>query len=109
MSFLNFENPITQPSTLKSLGKEKANRLNSHLQISDPEWYEGSEGSVVGMGEGEPKDLMINAEEALEKIISQLDAVIENAEKDVLSEETAAPSQEVDILPGFPEKIEGEM
>ena len=61
------------------------------------------------MGEGEPKNLMISTEEALQKIIGQLDSAIETAEKDILPPDATAKKVEVDVLPGFPEKVEGEI
>ena len=64
------------------------------------------------MGEGDgvkEEERMITAEEAIEKIIGQLDNVIETAEagKDVTPE--AKTTKETEILPGFPSKIEGEL
>ena len=59
------------------------------------------------MGEGEPEDLMINAEEALEKIIGQLDGAIETAERDLSPQSVALQTTEIEILPGFPEIVEG--
>ncbi|KAL6719684.1 mitochondrial Homoaconitase [Lecanora helva] len=73
-----------------------------------PGWYAGPKEPKVILGTGEPDDLMINAEQALEKIIGQLDGVIESAEKDTIPTE-AASEQLIDILPGFPEKVEGEI
>lgn len=61
------------------------------------------------MGEGEPEDLMITAEEALEMIIGQLDHEIERAEKEVLSTEAIPPTKEIEILPGFPERVGAEI
>ena len=61
------------------------------------------------MGEGEPEGLMITAEQALEKIIGQLDDVIETAEKDISPTKTAMPTKSTEILPGFPERVEGEI
>ena len=64
-----------------------------------------------GPGDGiKEEDRMITAEEALDKIIGQLDQKIESAEskfgaKEVQEEETEL----TDILPGFPEKIQGEI
>ena len=63
----------------------------------------------VVMGEGEPEGLMITAEEALEKIIGQLDDVIETAEKDIFPEEAALPAKSTQIVPGFPEVVQGEI
>ena len=64
------------------------------------------------MGEGDgvkEEERMITAEEAIEKIIGQLDNVIETAEagKDVAPE--AKTTRQTKILPGFPSKIEGEL
>jgi len=83
--------------------------LGNYQQISGPGWYEGPHGSKVVMGEGEPEDRMITAEEALEKIIGQLDNVIDNAEKELSTEQAPTPAKEIDILPGFPERVEGEI
>ncbi len=64
------------------------------------------------MGEGDgikEEERMITTEEAMEKIITQLDHVIKSAE----SENDIAPevntAQEIEILPGFPSKVEGEL
>lgn len=78
-------------------------------QISGPGWYEGPKESNVVVGEGEPEDLMITAEEALEKIIGQLDNEIETAEKQRRPGDAAAPAKEIEILPGFPEQVKGEI
>lgn len=53
---------------------------------------------------------IITAFEALEKVIAQMDSTIDAAEKEV-SPEQAAPEEDalVDVLPGFPEKVEGEI
>jgi hypothetical protein len=46
----------------------------------------------------------------MEKFIGQLDSAIETSSKDVLPEEmTTAEGTEIDIIPGFPEKVEGEI
>jgi homoaconitate hydratase len=53
---------------------------------------------------------IITAAEALEKVIGQLDSAIEIAEKEVVPEQSAvAEETEIDVLPGFPEKVEGEI
>ena len=78
-------------------------------QISGPGWFDELRESKVIMGEGEPEDLMITAEEALEKIVGQLDNVIESAEKEISPENSTTPAKEIEIFPGFPEKIEGEI
>lgn len=86
-------------------------------KISGPGWYEkpvGVEKVVLGEGNGVPaQDKAMSIEEALERLISQADSIVEGAEKslgDVVSSEPA-PAEEslTEILPGFPEKVEGEI
>ncbi|MCJ1363285.1 mitochondrial Homoaconitase [Acarospora aff. strigata] len=84
-------------------------------KISGPGWYErpiGWQGVTRGEGDGiKEEDRMITAEEALEKVIGQLDDLLENAEKD-LGEEGAGKGDKAsmtEVLPGFPEKVEGEI
>ena len=60
------------------------------------------------MGEGEPEDLIINPEQALENIVHQVDSAIETAEEDTTLE-AAVPGIQTEIFPGFPERIEGEI
>lgn len=101
-----------------------ASALNG--RISGPSSYSGSswKGVVRGMGDGiEEKDRMITADEALEKVIGQLDNMLSNAESDLSGtsteevqekKKTAIPkvtesSSLVEILPGFPEKVTGEI
>ena len=84
-------------------------------KIEGPGHYKRPEGySGVAMGEGDvvrEEDLhMITAAEALEKVIGQLDSAIQTAEKDISSEEDPSSAGGlVEVLPGFPEKIEGEI
>lgn len=87
--------------------------------IAGPGWYEkpiGVEKVVLGEGNGIPEqDLAISIEEALDKIISQADSIIEGAEKSITgapvkeSKETEGDESLTAILPGFPEKVEGEI
>ncbi|KKY24353.1 putative homoaconitase [Phaeomoniella chlamydospora] len=91
--------------------------------ISGPGWYERPEswdGVIRGEGDGiREEDRMITAEEALEKIIGQLDGMLEVAERDFGSEVTAAsatPAEEnepssgqTEVYPGFPERVAGEI
>jgi homoaconitate hydratase len=87
-------------------------------KISGPGWYEkpvGVEKVVLGEGNGiADEDRAISIEEALDKLIAQADSIIESAEQNILGTSTAA-EEEVDdealtaILPGFPEKVEGEI
>ena len=63
------------------------------------------------MGEGDgvkEEHRMITAEEALEKIIGQVDDVIKTAENE-FAPEANITTKEVGILPGFPSKVEGEL
>jgi len=88
-------------------------------KISGPGWYEkpvGVEKVVIGEGNGIPdQDRAISIEEALDKIISQAENVISEGEKSILgsseSEVGVTEGEEslTDILPGFPEKVEGEI
>ena len=89
-------------------------------KISGPGFYqrpEGWKGVEIGEGDGiKEEDRMITADEALDKIIGQLDNLVAKGE-----EEFGRPSEQhepiaeenddrlVDILPGFPAKISGEI
>lgn len=82
--------------------------------LSGPGWYQKPEGwAGVSRGEGDgvrEEERMVTAEEALDRIISQLDNVIESAEKQLGgsdAESTTAAATEV--YPGFPERVEGEI
>jgi homoaconitate hydratase len=92
--------------------------------ISGPGWYEkpaGVEKVVLGEGNGDPEqDRAMRIGEALDKIISQADFIIEPAEKSITGdslkegeetegEETEAEESLTSVLPGFPEKVEGEI
>jgi homoaconitate hydratase len=81
-------------------------------KISGPGWYERPEswqGVVKGEGDGvREEDRMINAEEALEKIIGQLDNIVESAEH-TLGDSQAADKKTTEVYPGFPEKVVGEI
>jgi len=84
-------------------------------QIRGPGWYEkpaGWSGVVRGEGDGiREEDRMITADEAFEKIIGQLDSIIEAAEatfgEEKGEEESALAATEV--YPGFPARVEGEI
>lgn len=91
-----------------------ASALNG--KISGPGWYERPEswsGVVRGEGDGiREEDRMITADEALEKVIGQLDSIVENAEQDIRGPKSNGAAKEgelTEVLPGFPEKIEGEV
>ncbi|KAL8866170.1 MAG: hypothetical protein Q9174_006458, partial [Haloplaca sp. 1 TL-2023] len=84
-------------------------------QIAGPGWYEQPQGwSGVVRGEGDgvaEEDRMITADEAMDKVIGQLDSLIEDGEKDIHG--SGSPPQDegalTEVLPGFPERVEGEI
>lgn len=93
-------------------------------KIAGPGWYqkpEGVEKVIIGEGNGDHvQDKAISIEEALDKIIAQAEGMIATAEKDLGGASTentqaaaaAAAGEEdalTEILPGFPEKVEGEI
>ncbi|KAI9778317.1 MAG: mitochondrial Homoaconitase [Peltula sp. TS41687] len=83
--------------------------------ISGPGWYEKPtdvDGVVRGIGDGiREEDRKMTVEEALEKIIAQADDIVCNAEKTTVdsSETSTTDESTTEILPGFPEKVEGEI
>lgn len=84
-------------------------------KISGPGWYqkpEGWSGVVRGEGDGiKEEDRMITADEAFQKIINQLDSMIESAEETFGEEQPVEEksSGSTEVYPGFPERIEGEI
>ncbi|KAH7143213.1 hypothetical protein DER46DRAFT_618764 [Fusarium sp. MPI-SDFR-AT-0072] len=87
-------------------------------KIAGPGWYqkpEGVEKVIIGEGSGDfIADKALSIEDALDKIINEADALIAAAEKSEGAAEEASPaaSEEeslTEILPGFPEKVEGEI
>ena len=85
-------------------------------KISGPGWYQRPEGSssvAVGEGQGSIGEgpRLITAEEALERVIGQLESTIATAEKDISPVEAPSTTGEalVPILPGFPEIVDGEI
>ncbi|KIW71114.1 homoaconitase, mitochondrial [Phialophora macrospora] len=84
-------------------------------KICGPGWYERPEGwSGVIRGEGDgvrEGDRMITADEAFEKILKQLDSMIESAEETFgeTQQATEAPTGSTELYPGFPERVEGEI
>ena len=84
-------------------------------KISGPGAYEkpeGWNGVQLGLGDGiKEEDRMITADEALDKVIGQLDDMLADAEE-AFGDKTEAPVEDmasVEVLPGFPEKISGEI
>ncbi|KAI1016050.1 hypothetical protein LB504_009192 [Fusarium proliferatum] len=87
-------------------------------KIAGPGWYqkpEGVEKVIIGEGSGDfVADKALSIEDALDKIINEADALIAAAEKSEGATKEASPaaSEEeslTEILPGFPEKVEGEI
>lgn len=87
-------------------------------KIAGPGWYqkpEGVEKVIIGEGNGDhAQDKALSIGEALDKIISQADGMIAEAEKEMLGESAKAADESgeetlTEILPGFPEKIEGKI
>ncbi|KAI0379849.1 hypothetical protein F5Y04DRAFT_258474 [Hypomontagnella monticulosa] len=86
-------------------------------KIAGPGWYqkpEGVEKVIIGEGNGNiEQDKAMSIEDALEKIIAQADSLISGAEQDVIGSKTSESNDGEEtltsILPGFPEKVEGEI
>lgn len=99
-------------------------------KIAGPGWYqkpEGVEKVIIGEGEGEPElDKAMSVEDALDKLIADAESLISAAEREFPENGAAdgaaaapAAAQAVEeggdgealteILPGFPEKVEGEI
>lgn len=85
-------------------------------KISSPGWYHrpvGVSGVAIGEGQGliGEGSLLTTAEEALQRVIGQLESNIATAEKEVSPKEDPLATKEaqVPILPGFPEKVLGEI
>ncbi|KAL2197746.1 hypothetical protein P885DRAFT_77424 [Corynascus similis CBS 632.67] len=88
-------------------------------KIAGPGWYqkpEGVEKVIIGEGNGDHiQDKALSIEDALDKIIAQADGMIATAEKEMFgatsTDATAAAEEETltEVLPGFPEKVEGEI
>lgn len=88
-----------------------------HGKIAGPGWYqkpEGVEKVIIGEGSGDfQADKARSTVNAFDKLIGEIDNLITTAE--ATGEETSSPAAAAkdealtDILPGFPEKIEGEI
>lgn len=85
-------------------------------KISGPSSYvkpQGWSGVVLGEGDGiKEEERKITPEEAFEKVIGQLDSMVELAESELAEKTDNTPEGGAgltEILPGFPEKVEGEI
>ncbi|KAF9892169.1 mitochondrial Homoaconitase [Aspergillus nanangensis] len=85
--------------------------------LSGPGWYQTPEGwTEVVRGEGDgirEEDRMLTAEQALEKVIGQMDDLVADAEKRFTPEETKVEEESsggaTEVYPGFPERVSGEI
>ena len=86
-----------------------------HGIITGPGTYEQPvawSGVILGEGDGIKEDeRMITAEEALQKVIGQLDSLVESAESDLAAKTDIIEEGDslTHVLPGFPPKVEGEI
>ena len=112
----NFKGRMGSPQAKAYLASPEvvaASALNG--RISGPGWYEqpkGWNGVIRGEGDGiREEDRMINAEEALQKIIGQLDSMVEAAEETFSTSEKPAEEAAAvtEVYPGFPGRVEGEI
>lgn len=84
-------------------------------KISGPSLYEQPEGwSGVVLGEGDgikEEERTVTPEEAFQKVIGQLDSMVESAARDFAEKNSIEPDNATltEILPGFPERVEGEI
>ncbi|KAF2203034.1 homoaconitase [Delitschia confertaspora ATCC 74209] len=86
-------------------------------KISGPGWYEApADYAGVRLGEGDgiaEEDRMMTIEDMLEKVIRQADEMIQSVEGAAEGESAKDTSTEAEtyteILPGFPEKVKGEI
>lgn len=91
-------------------------------KIAGPGWYQkpdGVEKVIIGEGEGDFQvDKAASVEDALSKLLADAESLVFAAEKEFLGESTTAEASTsvsgdeealTEILPGFPEKVEGEI
>jgi len=84
-------------------------------KISGPSSYEqpqGWSGVILGEGDGiKEEERTVTPEEAFQKVIGQLDSMVESAESDFAERNgiEADDASLTEILPGFPEQVEGEI
>lgn len=88
-------------------------------KVAGPGWYqkpEGVEKVVIGEGsgnleEGAWQDKAMSVEEALEKLVAQAEQLVAEEEKNTGAAVESSNEDEslTEMLPGFPEKVEGEI
>ncbi|KAF6826467.1 Homoaconitase, mitochondrial [Colletotrichum plurivorum] len=117
----NFKGRMGSPNALAYLASPEVVAASAIKgKIAGPGWYqkpEGVEKVIIGEGVGDmTADIATSIEDALEKLISQADGIIAESEKSFTGGDSggAAPAESeeetlTEVLPGFPEKIEGEI
>ncbi|KAI0172820.1 aconitase a/isopropylmalate dehydratase [Hypoxylon sp. FL1284] len=85
-------------------------------KIAGPGWYqkpEGVEKVIIGEGTGNHvADKAVSIEDAFDKLIGDMESTIATAEGALEGSSTPTTAEDeslTDILPGFPEKVEGEI
>lgn len=86
-------------------------------KIAGPNWYEKPEGVekvIIGEGTGDfAADQASAVVDGLDKLLSEMDSAIAAAEgageTTAVGQSSEAAEELTEILPGFPEKIEGEI
>ncbi|CAG8260099.1 unnamed protein product [Penicillium salamii] len=116
----NFKGRMGSKDALAYLGSPEvvaASALSGKL--SGPGWYktpEGWDGVKFGEGDGiREEDRMLTTEEALEKLLGEMDDLVADGEKRFAPEgvaeveEPASDDALTELYPGFPESVSGEI